>query len=93
MLLLVYCQAEIDKLSHACAQQSKSLQFIKKSVPGWNGFVLDAKPASSDTYTIWCMRNKPKHGPIFHIMQQYPVLDINLLSAFVIDMKIRFVLI
>jgi len=59
------CSATTD-----CFGQSKADKFSKKCIPGWNDFVLDAKLASTDAYTLWCMWNKPKHGPIFDIMQQ-----------------------
>jgi len=46
-------------LSHYWQVSGYTGQFIKKSVPGWNDFVLDAKTASSDAYTLWCMVHAP----------------------------------
>ena len=42
----------------------------KKSVPGWNDFVLEARKSASDAYKPWQQWNKPKHGPLFDLMQR-----------------------
>ena len=95
-------QAEIDKLYSpviTCLRsattdrfgQSKSGQFIKKSVPGWNDFVLDAKKLPlMHTVSGACGINPSM--VLFSTSCNSPVLDINMLSAFVMDMKTRFVL-
>ena len=43
---------------------------VRKTVPGWNDFVLDAKATASDAHQLWCQWNKPRNGPVFDLMQR-----------------------
>jgi len=74
-------KAEIDLLyshlsnclinaSKLCFGQTHANTKDRKSIPGWNDYVLDAKIAASDAYHLWHQWNKPKSGPIFDLMQR-----------------------
>jgi len=43
---------------------------VRKTIPGWNDFVLDAKATASDAHQLWCQWNKPRNGPVFDLMQR-----------------------
>ena len=53
-----------------CFKSGKTKTNHKKSVPGWNDFVLEARKSASDAYKLWQQWNKPKHGPLFDLMQR-----------------------
>ena len=44
----------------------------KKTIPGWNEFVLDAKETATGAYKLWQQWNKPKHGPVFLCNAAFP---------------------
>jgi len=52
-----------------CFKSGKTETNHKKTVPGWNDFVLEARKSASDAYKLWQQWNKPKHGPLFDLMQ------------------------
>jgi len=53
-----------------CFKSGKIENNHVKSVPGWNDFVLEARQSASDAYKLWQQWNKPKHGPLFDLMQK-----------------------
>jgi len=55
-----------------CFKSGKTETNHKRSVPGWNDFVLAARKSASDAYKLWQQWNKPKHGPLFDLMQRTP---------------------
>ena len=42
----------------------------KKSVPGWNDYLIEARTAASDDHSLWRQWNKPSSGPVFQLMQR-----------------------
>jgi len=53
-----------------CFKSGKTETNHKKSLPGWNDFVLEARKSASDAYKLWQQWNKTKHGPLFDSMQR-----------------------